>query len=84
MRGISLPPEAIRARVEGFNEMVDRIPTLQRIHVSYDLAIPEGARAKVDRALSTHADKCPTAVSLRGAVEVTWSADIVETEQTDQ
>ena len=84
MRGINLPPEAIRARVEGFNEMVDRIPTLQRIHVSYDLTIPEGVREKVDRALSTHVDKCPTAVSLRGAVEVSWSADIVEEGQADR
>jgi len=32
----------------------------------------------VDRALATHDDKCPTAASLKGAVEVTWSVDIEE------
>jgi hypothetical protein len=32
----------------------------------------------VDRALATHAEKCPTAASLKGAVEVIWSADVEE------
>jgi uncharacterized OsmC-like protein len=64
--------------VEGFNEVRDRIPVLTRIHVHYDLHIPEGARETVDRALSRHVEKCPTAASLRGAVEVSWSAEIRE------
>ena len=60
--------------------MVERMPTLTRIHVHYTLRIPaEAPRDKVDRALETHVAKCPTAQSLKGAVEVTWSADI----QTD-
>lgn len=58
--------------------MRDRIPTLTRIHVHYHLTIPAGTRDTVDRALERHVSKCPTAVSLRGAVEVTWSADITE------
>ena len=69
---------AISAIAEGMNEMVDRIPTLTKIHVHYTLKLPDdAARDKVDRALATHVDKCPTAQSLRGAVDVTWSADIV-------
>jgi uncharacterized OsmC-like protein len=35
------------------------------------------SRARVERALETHAAKCPTARSLEGAVEVTWSVDYV-------
>ena len=58
--------------------MRDRIPTLTRIHVHYDLTIPKGTRETVDRALDRHVSKCPTAASLRGAVEVTWSADVTE------
>lgn len=58
--------------------MRERIPTLTRIHVHYDLTIPAGTRDVVDRALGRHTEKCPTAVSLRGAVDVTWSADIAE------
>jgi uncharacterized OsmC-like protein len=77
-----LPPEAIEARVEGVNEIRDRVPVLTSVHVHYTLTIPAGARERVDRALARHVDRCPTAASLRGAVEVTWSADISE-EATD-
>lgn len=59
--------------------MVDRIPTLTRIHVHYELSLPAGTpRDKVDRALETHVAKCPTAHSLKGAVGFTWAADIRE------
>ena len=72
-------PDDIRADVEGFNELRDRIPVLERIHVHYTLRIPSGSRETVDRALSRHVAKCPTAVSLADAVEFTWTADITET-----
>ena len=78
MRGIKLDGSEIRASVEGVNELVDRIPTLTGIRIHYSLTIPPGAREVVDRALERHVSKCPTAVSLRGAVDVTWTADIVE------
>ena len=78
MRGISLAPDDIVAEGEGFNELRDRLPVLTRIHVRYTLRIPEGSRETVDRALSRHVEKCPTAASLKGAVEVTWEADITE------
>ena len=78
MRGISLAPDQISARAEGVNEMTGKLPLLKRIHVHYRLSIPGGARAPTDRALASHVDKCPTAASLRGAVDITWSADIVE------
>ena len=76
MRGISLPPEAIVAHGEGFNELRDRLPVLTRIHVRYERRIPAGSRDTVDRALSRHVEKCPTAATLRGAVEISWEADI--------
>jgi hypothetical protein len=46
--------------------------------VRYALRIPPGSRATVDRALERHREKCPTAVSLQGAVAVDWEADIEE------
>ncbi len=77
MRGISLDQDALSATAEGVNEMVDRIPLLTEIRMHYTLELPEGAdRTKVDRALETHVEKCPTAQSLRGAVAVSWEADI--------
>lgn len=78
MRGIRLEPEAIRAEAEGVNEIVDGLPVLKRIQVRYRLRIPSGTREKVERALERHASKCPTAASLRGAVEIGWEAEIEE------
>lgn len=77
MRGIKLEKDAVTAEAEGVNEMRDRLPVLTRINVHYTLRLQADAdRAKVDRALETHVDKCPTAQSLKGAVEVTWTADV--------
>lgn len=78
VRGIRLEPDAIRAEAEGFNEIVDRLPVLTRIHVRYWLRIPAGEREKVERALEGHQSKCPTAASLRRAVEIGWEAEIEE------
>jgi len=78
VRGISLDSDSILARGEGFNELRDRLPVLTRIHVRYALVIPSGSRETVDRALARHVEKCPTAATLRGAVEITWEADIQE------
>jgi uncharacterized OsmC-like protein len=80
VRGISLDPEDIRASAEGYHELRDRIPVLTRIHVHYRLRIPVGSRETVDRALARHLDRCPTANTLKGAVEMTWEADIEERE----
>ena len=78
MREIALPPDAIVSQAKGVNEVRDRIPVLTRIHVTYDLRIPAGSRETVDRALSRHVDKCPTAQTLKGAVDITWEANVVE------
>ena len=69
--------DAISVTAEGVNEVVDRVVVLTRIHAHYTIRLPDGApRDKVDRALATHVAKCPTARSLKGAVEVTWTADV--------
>jgi len=78
VRGIKLAPEAIVARVEGVNEVRERVPVLTAIRVHYTLRIPAGSRDVVDRALATHQAKCPTAESLKGAVAVSWTADVTE------
>jgi organic hydroperoxide reductase OsmC/OhrA len=78
VRGITLPPRAIRADAEGVNEVRDRVPVLTRVDVRYSLTIPPGSREVVERALATHQEKCPTARSLAGAVEVRWTADVRE------
>lgn len=80
MRAISLDPADIVADVRGIHALRDRIPVLVRIEVDYTLRIPAGSRETVDRALSRHVDKCPTAQSLAGAVDVVWAAEITEAE----
>lgn len=77
-REISLTPEQIQATASGSNEIVDGIVTLTRIDIHYTLRIPAGTREKVERALSRHREKCPTARSLAGAVAVEFTADIEE------
>ena len=79
-RGVKLQADQIYADATGYLEPRDRVPLLERVHVHYRLTIPAGTRETVDRLLEKHAEKCPTAQSLKGAVEVTWSADIVEGE----
>ena len=79
MRGVKLPSDHIRSSAEGINEMRDRVPVLTAINVHYAIQIPEGTRETVDKALARHVDKCPTAQSLKGAVEIGWTAEIEET-----
>lgn len=75
-RGVHLKGDAIQAEVEGTNELRDGVIVLTRVAVHYRLRIPAGTREAVDRALARHRDKCPTARSLQGAVEVGWTADV--------
>lgn len=77
-REIRLEPNHIQATAAGTNEIVDGIVTLTRIDIHYTLRIPAGSREKVERALSRHREKCPTARSLAGAVEVEFTAEVVE------
>lgn len=76
VRGVPLEADDIRAEARGINEVREKIPTLTKIEVHYTLRVPKDAREKVDRALQTHQQKCPTAVSLRDAVAISWTADI--------
>ncbi len=77
-RGVVLQGEEIRAAAEGYNELRDGIVTLTRIEIAYALRIPAGTREKVERALARHQEKCPTAQSLKAAVQIGWTAEIEE------
>lgn len=77
-RGVNLTGDQISADVVGENEIRDGLPVLTRVVVNYKLKIPAATRETVERALSKHQEKCPTASSLKGAVEVSWTADITE------
>jgi uncharacterized OsmC-like protein len=83
-RGIQLKPDGIQATAAGTNEIIDGIITLTRIDIRYELRIPPGTRDAVDRALSRHQDKCPTAQSLKQAIVIEWTALISEIDGGDQ
>lgn len=49
---------------------------LRRIHVAYGgFSYTQEQRETVERVLSFHADSCPVARSLRGAIEITTTLD---------
>ena len=77
-RQVKLPADAIDCDVEGVNVICDGLPVLSEVRIRYRLRIPAGGRDGVDRALARHQEKCPTASSLKGAIAVSWSADITE------
>lgn len=66
------------SEVEGDIENVDRVIRITRIRVKYHLKIPAGKRAEAERAIATHEQKCPAAVSVRGAIAIEYSSDIQE------
>jgi uncharacterized OsmC-like protein len=78
VRDVKLPQGSIQAEAQGINEIRDRLPVLTRIEIAYKLRIPAASRETVERALSRHQEKCPTAATLKGAVEISWTADIQE------
>jgi uncharacterized OsmC-like protein len=53
-------------------ELEGKVLVLKRIEVTYTgLSVEEHDREKVDRVVAVHADGCPVARSLKGAVEIT-------------
>jgi uncharacterized OsmC-like protein len=52
---------------------------LKRIAVRYRLRVDAGADTSViDRVMGFHADYCPVARSLRGAIDIATSIDLAE------
>lgn len=78
VRQVKLGRDAISARAEGVNILREGLPVLSEIRIHYALRIPKENRESVDRALASHQEKCPTASTLKGAVTVSWTAEIEE------
>ena len=78
MRDIPAPREKIEAAVEGDIEAVDNVLQITRIRVRYRLRIPAGTRERAERAVATHATKCPAANSVRGCIDLDITANITE------
>ena len=78
MREIPASRDTIQADVEGDIEAIDNVLRITRIRVRYRLRIPAGTRERAERAVATHATKCPAANSVRGCIDLDITADITE------
>ncbi|MCY4188222.1 MAG: OsmC family protein [Bryobacterales bacterium] len=78
VRKIPSYPDRVRGDVEGDIENVDGVIRITRIRVHYRLKIPRGTRDRAQRALDTHREKCPAAMSVAGSIDIETSADIEE------
>jgi uncharacterized OsmC-like protein len=66
------------AQVEGDIEDVGGVMRITKIRLHYRFKIPAGSREKVERVLASYAEKCPAYQSVKGCINCTWDADIVE------
>ncbi len=67
-----------RADVEGDIEDVGGVLKITKIRVRYMLKVPPGKTGDARDALRTYIEKCPGAMSVRGAIAIEDSADITE------
>ena len=78
MRQIPVEPNKVAADVEGDVEAVDRVLRIARMRVRYRISIPKGTREAAERALATHAEKCPAAMSVKGCIPIEITSEITE------
>jgi len=50
---------------------------IRRIHAHYRLQAPESQRETIKRVHQMHADRCPVARSLKGAIYVSTSFELI-------
>ena len=51
---------------------------ITKIHVIYHLAVPAGQRETAERAVAVHAAGCPAHESVKAAIAITSSAEILQ------
>lgn len=80
-RKVEFDRSTYTADVEGTIEGPEKKPIrITKIHVKYNLALPASQRETAERALQVHPAGCPAHESVKDAIEITWSADIRETD----
>ncbi len=80
LAGMKIPTfgDRFRADVEGDIEDVDGVLRITRIRVKYSMKVPPGREEDARSALGIYLEKCPGAMSVKGAIEISDSADITE------
>jgi uncharacterized OsmC-like protein len=67
----------LRTEVTGEVELDGKVLVIKRIHAHYKLDAPASQAEAIERVHGFHADKCPVARSIRDAIEVTTSYELV-------
>ena len=66
------------ADVEGDIEEVDGVLKITNIRLRYRFRIPSDLREQAQRAVDTHAEKCPAYQSVKGCIHCCWEAMMEE------
>jgi organic hydroperoxide reductase OsmC/OhrA len=77
VRGIKSADNLV-AQVEGDIEDVDGVMRITKIRLRYRFKAPAESREKLDRLLASYAEKCPAYQSVKGCIDCSWDAEIVE------
>jgi uncharacterized OsmC-like protein len=70
-------PEDLVGEVSGEIEKDGSVLVLRRVHVTYKLRVPDDARETAERVHEMHADRCPVARSIKGAIAVSTEIEYV-------
>lgn len=70
--------DRFRADVEGDIEDVGGVLKITKIRVRYTLKVPAGKTGEAREALGSYIEKCPGAMSVKGAIAIEDSAEIAE------
>jgi uncharacterized OsmC-like protein len=75
-RQIDASNDKLTCEVTGEIELEGQVLVIKRIHAHYRLRAPEAQRSTVERVHAMHADHCPVARSLKGAIDITTSFEL--------
>jgi uncharacterized OsmC-like protein len=74
-----VPSAGLEATVEGRVERVSGRVRVTAVRARYRLPVAPELRAAAERALHVHERACPASNSVRGAIAVSWEADLSDT-----
>ena len=70
--------ENLTAEVEGDIEDVGGVLKITTIRLHYRIKAPAEKRESIERLLDHYAEACPAYQSVKGCIDCTWTAEIVE------
>ena len=75
-RKVAFDRETFTASAEGRIVGHGKTIRIRAIHLHYELVVPADALEATERALEAHPQGCPAHESVKGAIDVTWDANV--------